>query len=186
MSRSTFNKKVDEFNRRLKAIEEYDPDSVVLERYRGLFTRIDYSTNAVKTIKTIEDRLTDLLQGDELSLDSYKRSKAQGIKTLQDEGLDFINERNFNSYMRFLNDAQARGLGNVFDSDKIVELIHEAKKQGLTKGQIRENIRRWAKQYVKYDKEGKQIEVVNPDIPKVVKVRKLHIDRRKRKRKKRT
>lgn len=186
MSRSTFNKKVDEFNRRLKDIEKYDPDSVVLERYRGLFTRIDYPTKATNTIKKLEDRLTDLLQSDELSLDSYKRSKAQGIKTLQDEGLDFINERNFNSYMRFLNDAQARGLGNVIDSDRIVALIHEAKKLRLTEGQIRENIRRWAKKYVKYDKDGKQIEVVNPVFPKVVKVRMLHIDRRRRKRKKRT
>lgn len=175
-----FNAKVDLLRKRLKSIEAIDPDSVVLERYRGMYRKLSEKVkyNARMVDKALK-RISDLLAGDELTMDGYARSKAQGIKTLNDAGLDYINEKNFNSFMRFLNDAQARGLGSIYSSDQIIELIQQAKKQGLTKGQINENIRRWADQVVRHDKEGKIIEVVNPPELKVTKVRVLHPDRRK-------
>lgn len=180
-----FNRQVDELRRRLNAIEESDPDTILLERYRGLYRKLSTTTRYMaRTVDKALKRIKDLLSGDELTMDGYTRSKAQGIKTLNEAGLDYITEKNFNSFMRFLNDAQARGLGSIYSSSQIVEAIKEAKDKGLTKGQINENIRRWAKKYVKYDKEGKIIEVTEPEDLTVTKVRVLHPDRKKRKRRK--
>ena len=78
--------------------------------------------------------------------------------------------------MRFLDDARSRGLGSLYSSTQLIDLIKEAKDKRLTNAQIRANIDKWARQTVKYDKEGKVIEVENP--------RKLYVRRislRKRK-----
>ena len=182
MSRETFNKKVDRLRSILDKIEERYPDAIILERYRGLFQKITTPNPKAEWVRSVEKKIDEALASEELSsLDGYRRSVIGGIKTLNEAGLDFINEKNFNHYMRFLNDAQARGLGAIYDSDRIVNFIREAKQMGLTQGQIRENIRRWAAKYVKYDRDGKVIEVENPPELKVVKVRVLHPDRRRKK-----
>ena len=179
-----FNDLVDKIRKKLKAIEEAYPDSVVLERYRGryrkLSEKVPYRPRAVdKALKEIKE----VAESDELSLDGFRRSRALGIQSLNDAGLDYINDKNFDSFIRFLNDAQARGLGALYSSAQIIEAIYQAKKQGLTKGQINENIRRWSEKAVKHDKEGKVIEVVNPPELKVTKVRVLHPDRRRKRKK---
>ena len=179
-----YNSLVNKLRGRLNAIEQSDPDSIVLERYRGLHRKLSEGTRYLaRTVDKVLANITRLLESDELTMDGYQRSKAQGIRTLNEAGLDYVNEKNFNSFMRFLNDAQARGLGALYSSDQIIEAVKQAKDRGLTKGQINENIRRWAAQSVRHDKEGKIIEVVNPPELKVTKVRVLHPDRRKKRRK---
>ena len=83
-------------------------------------------------------------------------------KRLHEEGYDYINRRNFNSFMRFLDDARAKGLGALYSSTQLIEKIKEMKDRRLTKGEILANIDRWAKVHVKRDKEGKIIEQVKP------------------------
>ena len=184
MSKKTFNEKVDRLRALLDAIERKEPDAIVLEKYRGVFTKITSIRPSAKEVAKLEKKIDEVLDSNELTLESWERSKALGIEKLHKEGLDFINEKNFNAYMRFVNDAQARGLGALYSSRALVEAVYSAKSMNLTDAQIKENIRRWAKKFVKYDKEGKVIEVENPKELEVKKVRILHIDRRPRKRKK--
>ena len=159
--REKYNEMVTEINRQLKLLEKADPESVSLERYRKYFRKVTTKKPNYRKIQTMYSRAKKLLASNELSLDSQERAKANAIKTLQLEGIDYINKRNFNSYMRFLDDARARGLATLYSSTQIIEAIHEANKQGLTKEQILSNIDRWSKQ-VKYDKEGKVIEQIEP------------------------
>lgn len=178
-----FNMLVDMLRRKLKAIEERYPDSVILERYRGRYRKLSEKVPyRPRTVDKALKEIKSVVESDELSLDGYKRSRALGIQSLNDAGLDYINDRNFDNFIRFLNDAQARGLASLYSSAQIIDAIKEAKDKGLTKGQINENIRRWAEQ-VKKDSEGKIIETINPPKLKVTKVRVLHPDRRKRRRK---
>ena len=183
MSKKTFNEKVDRLRVLLNAIERKEPDAIILEKYRGMFTKINYDRPNKKALAKLEKKIDEVLESDELTLESWERSKALGIEKLRKEGLDFINEKNFNAYMRFVNDAQARGLGAMYSSRALVEAVYSAKSMNLTDAQIMENIRRWAKKFVKYDEDGKVIEVENPKKLEVTKVRVLHPDRRPRKRK---
>ena len=84
------------------------------------------------------------------------------LDTLHREGYDYINRRNFNSFMRFLDDARAKGLGALYSSTQLIDKIKEMKDRRLTKTQILKNIDRWSKQNVKRDKEGKVIEQIKP------------------------
>ncbi len=84
------------------------------------------------------------------------------LDTLHREGYDYINRRNFNSFMRFLDDARAKGLGALYSSTQLIDKIKEMKDRRLTKTQILKNIDRWSRQNVKRDKEGKVIEQIKP------------------------
>ena len=180
-----YNDMVDELRQRLKDIEAVYPDSLALEMYRGRYRKLSYNVPyRPRTLDKGLKELRNLLDSDKVSLEGEKRSRALGIQSFNDAGYDYINDSNFDNFIRFLNDAQARGLGALYSSAQIIEAIKDAKDKKLTKAQIKENIRRWAKKYVKRDRDGKIIEVENPPDLQVTKVRVLHPDRRRRKRKK--
>lgn len=159
--RKAYNKMVTDINRQIRRLEKADPESVSLERYRNFFQKVTTKNPNYRTIQKLYSRAKKVLSSGELSVESQTRAKANAIQTLRDEGMTYINKSNFNSYIRFLEDARSKGLSALYSSSQIIEAVHEAKKQGLTKDQILANIDRWSRQ-VKYDKEGKVIEQIEP------------------------
>lgn len=161
-----YNKMVTAINRQLKRLEKADPESVALERYRNFFQRETSRKPDYNTIRAQYSKAKKVLTSGQLSVEAQRRSKANAIETLHRDGMTYINMVNFNSYIRFLDDARARGLATIYSSTQIIEAVHEAKSKGLTKEQILSNMDRWAKQ-IRYDKEGKVIEQIEPKKLKV-------------------
>ena len=159
--RLEYNQAVKEINKQLKALAKEDPSSVTLERWRGYFKPVYNKNPHYETMRKMKKQATDLLKSGQLSLEGHKRSVANAIETLHREGYNFINRKNFNSFMRFLDDARARGLGALYSSEQLLEAINTAKDRGLTEEEIKKNIERWAKQ-MGTDANGRTIEVVNP------------------------
>ena len=174
-----YNDMVDRINYALQSLEQSDPDAVSLERWRGYFVKEDpNATLDSRTLTAMARQAKRLLESGQLSIEAQERSVASTIETLKNDlDLDFINRRNFNSFMRFLDDARARGLGTIYDSEQLLNAIHEAKQKGLTKAQIRANMDRWAKKAVKLDKNGKQIEIIEP--PKIT-IRRVNVRNRRK------
>lgn len=172
-----FNEMAEEIQRRLDELEKYDPDAKSLERYLGPKGNDFYPLNVgsywnEKTVREMKKKAKRLLESGELSLETMERSKATALQTLrEDYKYDFIDGRNFSAFMHFLDDARARGLAAMYNSEQLVEAYHEMRQKRLTKRQIQENINRWANKAIKYDKEGKLIErEKTPDL-KVVRTR---------------
>lgn len=167
-----FNDIVDQINEELQQLQDADPDAISLERWRGYFHKEDPNADLdYRTFKAMYRQAKNLLESGQLSLEGHERSVSSTIETLRNDlGLDYINRRNFNSFMRFLDDARARGLGSVYSSEQLLDAINKAKKKGLTKAQIRANMDRWAKKVVRLDKEGKQVEIISPPEIKVRKI----------------
>lgn len=159
--RKAYNKMVTDINRQIKRLEKADPESVSLERYRNYFQKVTTKNPNYRTMQKLYSKAKKVLTSGELSVEAQTRAKASAIRTLKEEGMTYINNRNFNSYIRFLEDARAKGLAALYSSAQIIEAVHEAKQQGLTKDQILNNIARWSKQ-IRYDKEGKVIEQIEP------------------------
>lgn len=168
-----FNDLVDQINEQIRELEEADPDSVALERWKGYFHKEPLNKELDSKTLTAEIRQAKyVLESGQLSLESIERSIANAIETLhKDLKIDYINRKNFNSFMRFLDDARARGLGSIYSSEQLIKAVNEAKRKGLTKAQVEANIDRWAKKVVKFDSEGKQVEIVSPPEIKVRKIR---------------
>lgn len=157
-----FNEYVDRFNDMVGEIEKAYPDSVVLERYKGKYDKIDGPRSSHAVSITFHD-LKDDVESGRLSLDSVERSQENALKTIREKyGFTSVNRQNLNQLFRFLDDARARHLHAVYSSEQLIDAITEAKRKGLTEAQLRKNMDRWAKKAIKYDKEGKIIEVENP------------------------
>ena len=173
-----YNELAEEIQRRLDELEKYDPDAKSLERYLGPKGNDFYPLNVgsywnEKTVREMKKKAKNLLESGELSLDTMKRAKATALKTLQEDyKYDFIDGRNFSAFMHFLDDARARGLAAMYNSEQLIEAYHEMRQKKLSRRQIIENINRWANKVIKYDKEGKLIEREETPTLKVVRTRK--------------
>lgn len=167
-----YNALVDKIERQLDLLEEADPESIVLERWRGYYQKYDLNAKVNESaFNKLYKSAKNIYESGALEESSVERSIGGAISTIRERFGININRRNFNSFMRFLDDARARGLGGVYDSEQILTAIADAKRKGLTEAQIRANIRRWASKVVRFDKDtGKQIEIVNPPEIKVRKV----------------
>lgn len=159
--KAKYNEAVKEINRQIKALAKVDPDSVALERYRNYFRPVTSKRPDYKTVQGMYKRAQQVLDSGVLSLEGHERSIANAIETLHKEGYGYINRDNFNSFMRFLDDTMARGLGSLYSSEQLIEVIKEAKDKGLSDEEISKNIRRWSRQ-LGTDKDGRTIEVENP------------------------
>ena len=173
-----FNELVDRIERQLDVIKQNDPESIILERWDGYFHKYDLNSQINEAaFNKMYKKARDLAESGALSPDSIDRSIGGAISTIRNEFGINIDRRNFNSFMRFLDDARARGLAKIYDSEQLLTAISEAKQKGLTKAQIQANIERWAKKAVKLDQEGKQIEIINPP---EIKVRRINLRRGRR------
>lgn len=160
--RNEYNRITKEINKNLAEIEKKRPESIALDRYRGKFAPIDDPDLDYNTMRAMLKQVRQVYESGQTSLDVIERTEALAIQRLQEEGYDYINRRNFNNFMRFLDDARARGLGSLYSSEQLIERIREAKKRGLTKREILKNMDRWAKQEMKRDEDGKIVEQVKP------------------------
>ena len=159
--KAKYNDMVKEINKQIRKLEKADPESVALERYRNYYKPVTSKDPNYNTIRKLYKSARDLLKSNELSLESQDRAVANAIETFHREGRTYINKRNFNSFMRFLDDARARGIASLYSSTQIIDAIQEAKEKGLSDDQIKANIQRWSKN-IKRDKEGRIIEQLEP------------------------
>ena len=164
--RKKYNEMVNIINKQIAKLEKADPESVTLERYRGYFQKVTTRNPNYSTIRKLYSSAKKLIKSGQLSLEAQERAKANALESLHREGYGYINKRNFNSFMRFLDDARAKGLGALYSSTQLIEAIQEAKSKGLTKKQILANIDRWSNQ-MQRDRQGRIIEQIEPKKLKV-------------------
>jgi hypothetical protein len=153
-----YNYYAGKINEDLKTLAKEAPESKALERYAGEFEPITSEHANIRKAREMAKRAEKLYKSGATSLEGSERSMALTIDKLREEGLDFIDRRNFRSFMRFLHDAQARGLGSLYTSEQIIEAVKDARRKGLNRRQIEANIQYWEQKMVKYDKEGLLIE----------------------------
>ena len=166
--RDEYNKMVDLINKQLKRLEKADPDAVSIGRYRNYFQKVTSNRPNYRTMQKMYSSAKRLLDSGELSLVSSERSKASGIQTFHRMGHTWVNKRNYNALIAFLDDARSRGLGSLYSSEQLAAAYYEINNKGLSKSDIQKNIDKWSKQ-IKRDGEGKTIEVTNPKKLKVTK-----------------
>lgn len=153
-----YNYYAGKINEDLKTLAKEAPESKALERYAGEFEPITSEHANIRKVREMAKRAEKIYKSGATSLEGAQRSMALTIDKLHQEGLDFIDRRNFRYFMRFLHDAQARGLGSLYSSDQIIQAIRDARSKGLNRRQIKANIQYWEQKMVKYDDEGLLIE----------------------------
>ena len=151
---SEYNYYTKMINKNLSKLAKEYPESRALERYRGEFEL----NPEPQELKSMLKKARQVYKSGATSVSSERRSVALAIAKLKDNGIDYVNKRNFKSFFNFLDDARARGLASLYNSTQIIEALKKAKDKGLSKADIRANIDYWANKYIKYDEDGKIIE----------------------------
>jgi len=156
-----YNMLVDILDDQIARLEKVAPESVALDRYRNAYFKIDQGMNE-REVRKMRNEVREIVNSDLLSVEGQERAKANALKTLHEEGYTFVNKRNFNSFMRFLDDARARFIHKSYTSEQILEEVNKARQKGLSKKDIVANMEYWKKQNIRTDREGKIIVIENP------------------------
>lgn len=166
---SEYNYYAKMINKNLSKLAKELPESRALERYKGEFEL----NPEPEALRSMLKKARQVYKSGATSIANERRTMALAIDTLKEQGIDFVNRRNFKSFFNFLDDARARGLGALYSSTQLIEAIKQAKDKGLSKADIKANIDYWASKQLKYDNEGKLIEPLSFQPLKVVSGKRL-------------
>ena len=130
----------------LKKLEEAKGDVRSIRRYKGEFPSLTQLGDMVteKDLKRAIKQMKEVRSSGQLSKRTERRAPASMLDTLHREGYEDITEDNIEDFYKFMEDARARGLGAIYGSGKIAELVQRGLKKGLTREQIRANMDYWA------------------------------------------
>lgn len=134
------------FRYNLRQLEARSGEVRSVQRYKGEFPSLtdlgDYRDDTM--LKQAIKQMKEIRESGQLSTVTKKRAPASMLDTLHREGYDFINEDNIEQFYNFMEDARARGLGAIYGSDRIAELVQRGMKKGLSRDQILANMDYWA------------------------------------------
>ena len=130
----------------LQKLENRAGDVRSVRRYKGEFPSLTALGNMVtdQDLKQAMKQMKEIRASGQLSLRTKKRAPASMLDTLHREGYEYIDEGNIEDFYKFMEDARARGLGAIYGSDRIAQLIQRGMKKGLTRNQIIANMESWA------------------------------------------
>ena len=130
----------------LKQLEEAKGDVRSVRRYKGEFPSLTQLGDMVteKDLKRAIKQMKEVRSSGQLSKRTERRAPASMLDTLHREGYEDITEDNIEDFYKFMEDARARGLGAIYGSGKIAELVQRGLKKGLTREQIQANMDYWA------------------------------------------
>ena len=140
-------------NKGLERIRAKFPESKIVERWSGEFDPNQYAPQKLQKARR-------LWKSKAITLDAEERSMRGVIHYIREKmGIrGVVNRRNIRPFLKFLDDARARGLGAQYSSEQLIEAIAKMRGQKMKRADILANIDYWANNNLKYDKEGRLIE----------------------------
>lgn len=144
--RKQYSRMAAKFRYDLKKLEEKKGDVRSVRRYTGEFPSLTALGDMVteRDLKQAIKQMKEIRQSGQLSTMTGRRAPASMLDTLHREGYEYITEDNVEEFYKFMEDARARGLGAIYGSGKIAELVERGMKKGLNRSQILANMDHWA------------------------------------------
>lgn len=69
--------------------------------------------------------------------------KRNALESLRERGLDFVNEKNFELFGQFMEEARIRGYAKIYGSERIAELFRTATKKGINPQELFKDFGFW-------------------------------------------
>lgn len=79
------------------------------------------------------------------TVSGQKAQRKATIATLQERGIDFVDESNFKAFYTFMNDAKAKANAKFYDSEQTLKVWEFAKENKLSLKQIHQDFDYWYK-----------------------------------------
>lgn len=155
--RERYSRASSRLRKQIENLEKRYPESVALEQGRkkewaGLKELgKDYSLKELKRLTAYAEKT---LKSGLYSLQRHRRAYANAQLTLKrDYGITLTKEE-LGAYFRFRSDILDAGI-NQAPYRQTANLFREAKGKGMSRKELKENIRAWAKEYEEATKKGK-------------------------------
>lgn len=77
------------------------------------------------------------------SVSGLKVQRRQSIQSLHEHGYTFVNRKNFKQFADFMEDWRTWDRNHIYDSARVAELYHEAKKKQIPPDQLERDFEFW-------------------------------------------
>ena len=125
--------------------------------YKNAENFLVYYAPRFKKIKDIPDRkelnrsLADLkyfLEHPYGSVAGYREDRAKKIATMREHGIDFVNSKNFNDFVDFMEFVHSTSIGKLLYEPEDVEYFKEMKEKGKSQTELKEEFEKWKREKV--------------------------------------
>ena len=79
------------------------------------------------------------------SVSGQYEMRRNALENLRDRGIDFVNEKNFELFGQFMEEARIRGYAKIYGSERISELFGTATKKGIKPEELFKSFSYWMK-----------------------------------------
>lgn len=155
--RERYSKASSRLRSQISRLEQRYPESVALEQGRkqdwgGL--RSLPQNYSLKELKRLTKYAEKTLESGVYSLQRHRRAYANAQLTLKKDYGITLDRNEIGAFFKFRSDMISAGINQV-PYNQTSRLFREAKDKGMTRKEIKENIKEWAKEYEEASKKGK-------------------------------
>lgn len=100
----------------------------------------------IKTERDLMYRLQDLAKfvtAKSGSVTGQYEIRRNALESLRERGIDFVNEKNFELFGQFMEEARIRGYSKIFGSERVSELFGIASKKGMNPEELFKDFGYW-------------------------------------------
>ena len=129
-----------------KRLERFEgTEWVDTQQYRanaGRYKPVKEIKNKTELVALLSDvsRFVTARTGSVSGLQSQRR---QSIQSLHEHGYTFVNRKNFKQFADFMEDWRTWDRNHLYDSARVAELYHEAKKKQISPDQLKRDFEFW-------------------------------------------
>ena len=137
-ARSVANKRI----KRLSA-SDFATSDVVANHAEGFKT-----LNSIKSRRELIRELSDVhrfLESQYSSIQGQQMLMDNNIATMQSHGYDFINEKNYKSFVNFMEDARSRVVASGYGSEFFVDIFEQSERLKISAKSLLKDVDYWAK-----------------------------------------
>lgn len=77
------------------------------------------------------------------SVSGLRAQRSQALASLHEHGYTFVNKKNYPMFVQFMEAWRARDINRLYDSERVADLYHEARRKAISSVELREDFEFW-------------------------------------------
>ena len=77
------------------------------------------------------------------SVSGLRAQRSQSLKSLHEHGYTFVNKKNYPMFVQFMEAWRVWDVNRLYDSERVADLYHEARRKAISSKELRENFEFW-------------------------------------------
>lgn len=133
-----YNQAMGRMNRLMK---HFKSNSQILRNNKDLIN-MDVNVNDMTNIElsSLLSRLNKFTQSKSSTIKGYNESRQQTIDSFHEQGYTFVNKKNLDDFLQFLDDYKSSHDAELYGSDDAIKYFEQADRLGISSDDLKENM----------------------------------------------